>query len=295
MIKGLMIILLAAMLGAAVSAVFQHAARRRFDVIPYCALIAMFQVVGAALTARWGVLRQAGFDEFLALAGMMAACGLVNGLGMIANIQSMRRGHAAISNALAQAALLIPFVFSILVWNEHASALNLVGIAGVTIMIFLVATGGASRENKQGSFAAWLFFILLAFICYGFAQLTYLAPSRWTGNADLLGFRPLFMILAQAILFAVTALAARQTITRAMTPSALAGAAVGLGYLYAVALAADAMSAVNLAGIVYPLVIGGGLILFVLYSRIFLREAYTARSWLGLAAGVAGIVLICFR
>ena len=295
MITGLLFILLVAVMGAALSAVFQNVARRRLDVVPFCALISLFQVSGALLGMRWDALRNADHHQLLALAGIMTVCGLCNGLGVMANIEAMKRGHAAISNALAQAALLIPFTFSILIWKEHASVLNLAGVAGVILMGFLLGPGGAPRAKEPGGVTVWLLLILLAFVGYGFAQLTYQVPSRWANNAGFLGLRPLFLMLSQATFFTIFAFVGRRPVTRAMVPAAIAGAAVGLSYLYAAALAADAMTAVNLAGIVYPLAIGGVIILFALYSRIVLHESYTARSWIGLAAGVAGIVLICIR
>jgi hypothetical protein len=59
--------------------------------------------------------------------------------------------------------------------------------------------------------------------------------------------------------------------------------------------AIDRMAPLHQEGLVYPVTIAAGLLLYTLYSRVWLREAFVARQWWGILAGIGGIDLLCIR
>jgi uncharacterized membrane protein len=292
---GLALIAAAVVLGAAITVLFEQVGRRKFDVVAFCAVWSWVQLAGSLFCVNWRALPVGWERQIAPLALAMLFCGILNGLTAASMIGAMRYGHAALSNALAQSGMLLTFAFSVVVWKERASAVNGIGILLILAMFFL----GAARRDEDGQASGrrgrWLAWVMTGFFSAGACQILYLLPSRWYGYEGLQPFRPILMLVAQSVFLQAVVLAARKRVTREMVPTAVWGAAVALGYLAFMLMAANAMAMIHAVGAVYPLASAGAIILFSFYSRYVLREAYTVWSKVGLAAGALGILLICVR
>lgn len=298
MIYGLTLIFVAMLFLAGINGVSEFVARRKMDIVSFSALMSWLQFLVTLLCVPWKSLADGLPCGIWELAALMTMAGLVNAAGFATAIAAMRLGHAGISAALGQSAMLISYCFSLVVWKESASILNLAGIAMIIGMFFLVTSKESvkpAEAGENGRLSRWLMLVLACAAAYGIAQILFLIPSRWPEKEGLQGLRPSMLVFAQAVAFSVIGLAGGRKMDRSMAGPALAGGVVSGGFLCVLAVAADVMTKAHLTGLVYPLAVSGGILSFSLYSRFFLREKYSARSWAGIVIGVIGIILVCIR
>ena len=189
----------------------------------------------------------------------------------------------------------VSFLYAVLGWGERASAFQMAGLASVIGMLCLVAPWPDTREQPSAAKSGWFAVVLAAVALGGIAQVCYITPSRWAGWQDAARLRvPLFMA-AMTATFAVPSAVLKQGFRRDMIVLAGLSAFIMTGSLLLLLMAIDRMAPLHQEGLVYPVTIAAGLLLYTLYSRVWLREAFVARQWWGILAGVGGIVLLCIR
>ena len=295
MLAGLSFALLNSVLLAGYAAVYQRVAKRQLAILPFCALASVLALALSLPMVRWGTLLGGGIKGLPALTAAMAGAGMANagavGLGVVA----WRRGHSAVTFAVTQSAMAVSFLYAVLGWGERASAFQMAGLASVIGMLCLVAPWPDTREQPSAAKSGWFAVVLAAVALGGIAQVCYITPSRWAGWQDAARLRvPLFMA-AMTATFAVPSAVLKQGFRRDMIVLAGLSAFIMTGSLLLLLMAIDRMAPLHQEGLVYPVTIAAGLLLYTLYSRVWLREAFVARQWWGILAGVGGIVLLCIR
>jgi hypothetical protein len=295
-LTGLSLTLLNSVLLACLGVVFQRVARRGIAILPFCALASAFSLILCAPAVRWGALMHGGAAGLAGLTAVMLASGVANAGAVGCGIAAMRLGHSAVTFVVAQSAMALTFLYSVLGWGEPASAYQLAGLALALAMLWLVApASGGAPQQPAAARSAWLPLVLTAFALGGLAQVLYMTPARWAGWQDAARLRaPLFMA-GMVVAYVLPAAARRQGPRRGMVALAAVQAVLITVSAHLLILAIDSLTPLHLEGLVYPVTIAAGLLLYSAYSHLFLQEATAPRQKWGMLAGAAGLVLLCVR
>jgi drug/metabolite transporter (DMT)-like permease len=192
----------------------------------------------------------------------------------------MAVGAMSIVAPIAGVSAVVPVTFG-LATGDRPSAFQIVGIVAA-----LVGVGLASREHQEGRrrLAAGAGLALLAALGFG----GYFVPMHAAGEADF-WWASLIFRTTSFTLVALTALALRSSV-RISRRNAAYVSAVGLGdmlgnALFAASSAYGLVSVTSVLASLYPIVT-------VVLARVVLSERVDRGQEVGIAATLAGVVLI---
>jgi drug/metabolite transporter (DMT)-like permease len=199
-------------------------------------------------------------------------------------LYAVRRQGIAATTAVAQLSILIPIVFSIVVWREHPSTAQVVGL--------LIAGGSLALLDQKGGtvrpMSAMIRWVLLGFLLLaGAARLAAKAFAELQVPAQ----KPFYV----AMLFVVTALASfvmlgirRRLPTRA---ELLWGSLAG--FCNVVQMAFFLMALERLPGIVvFPISATGTLVTTAVLAVLIFEERPTMKLYAGIAASTVAVFLL---
>lgn len=282
-------------------AVLSSATRARFSFPLFMALYALLAAAGSwAALVRWDHVDSLGTTRLPSLAGVLLGAALAIVASRLTMEKAMRSGHHGSVWTINQTSCVIPFLFSLLVWQEPLSWQRLVGVvligASIGCMGLARAPGSAGREAPG---AGWLVYALLSFAAGGVQQICMTLPSKWAGWSDAARFRPALFFTAQCLLYGVAALIQhrRRPPSERADRRSLAAHAVLLATIAVVShaiffAAVDGLSALASAGIAFPLAIGTSIVTFAVYSMFVLREPAGMGRLSGIVLGCAGVALL---
>ena len=279
------------MLHAILAAVFQWIARKQIPIPPLYAVSSAVALMLSLSTVQWD--RVASEQNTSLLAIVMAGAGFANAGAVGSGILAMGLGHSAITFAIVQSSMLVSFLYAALAWDESIDCLKMVGMALIVGMFLLVGPWRKDGSERIIGDPKWFPACLSSAMLGGIAQVLYILPSRWPCWNDTAGLRvPLFMF-GMLSAFTVCGIVQRRHVKRVMLfPAALIGILTA-GSLFVLVLAIDRLTPLKMAGLIYPVTIAGGVLLYSLYSFVWLKEPFSARHWSGLIAGIIGIMLLC--
>jgi drug/metabolite transporter (DMT)-like permease len=202
-------------------------------------------------------------------------------------LSALRIGPYALTISIYTMSFLIPVAFSVLVWFRPLGPSTVTGILFIVAGIALItASAAAGKGPAKSAWLKWMALLGAAFVLTGIPQIAQAAAAR-LGAINFWYF--LFLtFLAGSIALWLFLLA------KGMKP--------GLGvHLYG-ALAAVGSVAGNFftlralvrlpETVVFPVTLAGPVIAAVLLSLFYFRERIKPLGYLGILAGLAGIVLL---
>lgn len=233
---------------------------------------------------EWGIAIAFGFWFVVTLASMTLA---------------MNYGHMGITLLIQNSSLIVPTLYSMLVWRERLTAIKAVGIACVLAMLALSSKGsGESADEairRRWNRRLWILFTLLAFT--GDSLLSILQGSMAksdTSPATFTLWTSLCSTAFAAILFAVASRrnrAALPYLRRHARAFWLSCAAIGLSTAGGNCFSILALA--RLPGtVLYPLRQGALVLLMWVLGVLLYREKANRSGWLMLVLGLAGLVLL---
>ncbi len=202
-------------------------------------------------------------------------------------LSALKTGPYALSISIYTMAFLLPVAFAVAVWSRPltgplAAALLFI-VAGVALISW---SGAAAGGETRGARARWLALLGAAFVLTAVPQLAQAAAVR-QGEINLWFF--LFATFASGGAALWIFLAAAKT-----RPSAGAFGYAGLAAVGSVAgnfFTLKALSRLPETA-VFPVANAGPIIAAVLLGLLYFKERIRPLAWLGIAAGIAGIVLL---
>lgn len=259
----------------------------------------VFYAVGCWLAAGfacvcltdWSLLLQGGQTRVADLVLCVGAAGVVNAAGQMLLVAAMGQGHKGVSWAIVQMAMLLPYLASVLLWQEP---LTLSGVGGMALLMGGLLLMGASRAGgvAGGGGMRWLFFVTGAFLLIGVSQAMQSVPSHWQGWSDAARLRPSVMLLGGAVANTLWVLLRRERIRMAAVRLGAIWAVVAVASYLLLFLALDTMAAARISGYAFPVAQVTCMIGFSLYSALALREAFSWRVRLGMIGGLVGMFLL---
>lgn len=291
--SGILYTLLTALLWTGVAACYRGAGKSGIPLlslgllISFCITILSFLIVLPRLDSPFNTERLLPLIVVISLAGMLAQSGMI----MLARAMSL--GHSAVTWVIVQSAIIVSFMFSIFFLHEPAKIHHICGV-----IVLIVSFGFHARRSSGGTGCSgehtfqWALLTGLSFLCVGGGQCLILQTAHWKDLGAEASLRIPISFCASGLLFAAVSFFKRVRPTGRVFRFALPMSAVIVAGQFTLYIAADMMAGFNLASVVFPVSIGGSILGFALYSRIFLKEHFSKRTWVGIVLNTAAIVML---
>jgi drug/metabolite transporter (DMT)-like permease len=204
-------------------------------------------------------------------------------------LSALEAGPYALTISIYTMSFLIPVSFSILVWSRPLGRSTAAGIVFIVAGIALISVSGAAAKGEaKAAWLKWLALIGAAFVLTGIPQLAQAAAAR-LGEIDLWFFLFLTFLAGAAALWAFI-LAKKMKTRRGL---------FGYGTLAAVGSVAGNFFILRALGklpepVVFPVSMAGPILAAVGISVFYFRERIKPLGYLGIAAGLAGILFLAF-
>jgi drug/metabolite transporter (DMT)-like permease len=222
-------------------------------------------------------------------------------LYQILYVITLSMGRMTLTVIINNFGMLIPMIVSIVFLNDEFTILIGIGAALALISLCLTVVHnskkGRSESKNVTEGAVWLVMALLVFLANGLASVAQkLYTARAGDDFQIFEFVCLSYMIAAAEAFVVFAVLAprdkKQGIKLISKSTVVIGCAVGAALGIFQCVNTCAMSLIP-APIYYPSYNCGTALLLALIGAILFKERFTVRQYIGIALGVAAIVLLC--
>jgi drug/metabolite transporter (DMT)-like permease len=298
MITGLLM-LLATGLGWTITGVMlSYTARTGIQAVTLLAPQMLLSLLLASVALPdYSVLAAGQAGRLWPLALLLIGAGIVNAAGILLLQAAMRAGHHGMAWAIGQSALVLPFLVGIVCFGEPLSAGRLLGVAGIiaSLLAFglvregppVLVTAVPEHASRRGFLLA-----LAALLTLGSAQALMTLPSHLPALVDTAQLRVPLLYLGHCVVYLGwwgrrPELPHRRILGLAAFCSVVAIISTRLLFL-----GIDRLAQVQMASVGFPVAVGCCIVGFSLYSAWGLREPFTRRHALGLAAGLFGLLCI---
>ena len=274
-----------------VGILFGAAPSEKDRLLSFFALNSIFYVafVYAAQTPSAAPVR-----EVLRLSALIVPSAVMELVAFLLLKRAMDRGSQGIAWCIAQSAMVVSFLCSIIFLRNPASPPQW---AGMALMLASLVLFGRDRKSTGGTANDAVFFRLVfaAFALIGVGQFLRLIPGYAGFSPETLTWRlplqsPVGMVVWTAVCLAKGVWKPGK-VWRHSLPYAIV-CALGQMSFY---LATDAADKLLLTSIVLPVAIGTCILFFTLYCRFFRHERLSRGGWAAIAMDIAGIALLSCR
>lgn len=224
------------------------------------------------------------------------AAALLNSAGGVLLQKSMYYGKSCIAWAIAQSALIVPFIGITLVFNEPWNLIKVGGTVAVVLGMAALSLKPSSPDEQIPRPMLGLLLAIVAFFVIGAAQ--WMTSSSSFLEYDDKGNLRAFLTLVGGIFVSVGGkLATRDfklTITKrgVLLVAWLASQTACVYFLQFIAM--DALKTVGMNGIFYPLAGGTCIAGYSIYSFTFFKEKINRFVIIGTLLIIGGIFTYCF-
>lgn len=228
---------------------------------------------------------------------------------IVSNVEAMKYGSVALTSMVASFSLLLPAAFGIVYWNEPVSSFFPIGIVLFCVSVVLSNIGEKSVDEETMAFSKnlnskvgdekkhnsilWAIFALVLFLSNGFSSILTIYHQKTGGEK----YRGELMLISMHIVFAVNAayvlFKRKKDITRYLKDAAIYGGSYGLlnaGIQLGVMILCT--NGVISQSVFFPVISAGVLIVVFVVSRVLFKERFSKCQYIGVATGVASIVLL---
>ncbi len=297
MLLGFLMILAVGATWAAVGVFFSRAARNGMDFISLMAFTSILTtLVSSALFPDYHLLLNDPSPSCFRAVIPMLSVGLISVCGAVLLNKAMRLGHHGASWALSQSALVVPFLFGVIVWGDDVSLQNIIGLMIIIISILFFASAKNDAETpKTKNTLQWLVIAITSLLFIGAQQTVMTLPSRWAEWTDLARLR-IPLIQAGALLgYNLIILFRKKRIDWTVWRMAILLALTFIVSQFILFKTLDRFAEISRAAIVFPVGIGVSMILFSLYSVAVIREKMTGYHLAGIVTGITGVILVALK
>ena len=243
-------------------------------------------------TARAPEASPAG--EVFRLAALMVPSAAAEVAAFLLLKRAMDLGPQGIAWSVAQSAMAVPFVCSVVFLRDPATAAQWTGLALLLASLVLFARDKPA-SGAAGDGARYLRLVFASFLLVGAGGFLRLVPGRAGFSEAALTWRLPLMAPVGAVFWTAVCVAGRNWAPGRVWKISLAyAAAVAFGQVCFFA-AADAADALRITSVVMPVATGTCILLFALWCRFVRRERLSRAGWAAVALDLAGIALLSWR
>ncbi len=209
--------------------------------------------------------------------------------------RAMRIGPNGVVWALAQSALVFPFLFGVVFYNVALTPARIFGVVFIIASIIFFGMAKKSGSAETGRSKKWLWLALGSFAAGGITQTAANFPSYIEGGLAVSSVaRTTYLQMGALAGFALVWLINREKLERKGTLLPIIGLtvfylAIFFGLLFR---GLNMLAEAGAGSIGYPVMIGSCVIGFFLYSIIFLKEKITPAGAIGFILCLAGVITI---
>ncbi len=291
MLNAVSLMLLTGVFWTLVGILFGNAPSEKDKLLSFFALNGVFYVAFVYLTRMPSA---APMNEVLRLSVLILPSAVMELVAFLLLKLAMDRGSQGIAWCIAQSAMVVSFICSIVFLRNPSSAPQWIGM--ILMLASLVLFGrGKQSSGKVGNDAAFFRLVFISFALIGVAQFLRLIPGYAGFSPETMTWRlplqaPVGMITWTALCLA-KGIWKPGKVWRHSLPYAIV---VALGQIFFY-LATDAADKLLLTSIVMPVSIGTCILFFTLYCRFFRHERLSRGGWTAVAMDIIGIALLSCR
>ncbi|HCE43288.1 MAG TPA: hypothetical protein DET40_07050 [Lentisphaeria bacterium] len=302
--QGLILTLTTGLIWGGVGIVFSRVVKRKMDFYSFMllssGLILIFSM--AIIPDYRAIMSGDAGSGFPGLLVVMLAVAATSNIGFLKMRGAMQCGHHGFAWAIAQSAMVLPFIFALLFWHEKAEISRIAGVIMILAsFVFLslkeLRNTGKKADMKSdginGKGSKWILFSISAFLLIGLSQIFSILPSHWDNWSDKGALRvPLlcggtFIFWAAYIFLKGGRIEFKGTYLYSFIYAFLVLG--GQIFLYK---SLDVMAAAKISSLVYPLAIGICITMVVAYSALKLKEEFGISGIAGILMSLLGIILV---
>lgn len=226
----------------------------------------------------------------------MIGAALLNSAGGVLLQKSMYYGKSCIAWAIAQSALIIPFIGITLIFDEPWSLIKVGGTIAVVLGMAALSLKPSSPDEQIPRPMLGLLLAVIAFFVIGIAQGMTTASSFLTYD-DQGNLRAFLTLIGGVFVSLGGKIATRDfkikvTLRGVLLVAWLASQTACAYFLQFIAM--DKLATVGMNGIFYPLACGTCIAGYSVYSVVFFKEKVNFFVILGTTLIVSGILTYCF-
>ncbi len=222
---------------------------------------------------------------------ILAVCGGVGGaIAYFFFLSALKAGPYALTISIYTMSFLIPVVFSTIVWSspfDRSTAAAIVLIVSGVALISISAAG--AKAEAKAPWLKWLVLIGTAFVLTGIPQIAQAAAAR-LGAINLWVFLFLTFFAGAAALWLFLLFKGERPVRGLSRYGALAAVGSVAGNFFILRALGRLREPV-----VFPVSTAGPILAAVVLSVFYFREKIKPLGYLGILAGLAGIVLMALK
>jgi drug/metabolite transporter (DMT)-like permease len=257
-------------------------------------LVSLFTLILVLIfRVDWQALLQYSYvytEKVILLLVLSGLCGL--GYAMMLMF-AMNTGPHALTLSIGESCLVIPYLYSVIVWKDPVSPLGIVGF--ILLAVSFIAIGFTKEKDldKKDFSNKWFILILTAFLLGGAELTLYTIPNRLAGFEDPANLRPALIQVGRMVMF-IPILAKKIKPQKKTAIISLIAAVFNVFVAVIQFMAMDYLAKDQMMAVLYPIGMGTYILLFTAYGFYYRKERLSTPAWLSMAAIVTGIVLLCF-
>jgi len=193
----------------------------------------------------------------------------------------INKNGASISGAFGKLGILIPMLFSIIIWNEIPSFIQSFGIV---LALISIITANLPSENEKKNFN---FLLIILFISGGLADFSNKFFQKYADEIYKNIF--LFFVFFTALIISLTIIIVRKS--KFTLKDLIPGLIVGIPNLFSSFFLIKSLQSVK-TSVAYSLYSSGTIIFITVFSYLFFREIPSVKKRFAILFSVAALVLI---
>ncbi len=226
----------------------------------------------------------------------MIGAALLNSLGGVLLQKSMYYGKSGVTWAIAQSALIVPFVGITLIFGEPWNLIKVGGTVAVVLGMAALSFKPSSPDEKIPRPMLGLLLAIVAFFVIGLAQ-GMTSASSFLDYDDKGNFRAFLTVIGGIFVSFGGKLATRDfkinvTLRGVLLVAWLSSQTAMVYFLQFIVM--DKLASVGMNGIFYPLACGTCIAGYSIYSVTIFKEKINAFVLIGTALIIGGIFTYCF-
>lgn len=196
--------------------------------------------------------------------------------------KSVKENGVVISGTFAKLGILIPMIFSIILWREFPSSLQWIGIGLSLVSILIVNLSPKSLEKFDLKPT-----IILLFIFGGMAEFSNKIYQQYASNQ----FKDVFLFAIFFVAFLISMFFTMKETSKINRKDILTGIAVGIPNLFSsffLILSLDTLK----ASIAFPIYSAGSIVLINLGGLLIFKEKISNKNKVAIGLIIIGLILI---
>lgn len=216
----------------------------------------------------------------------------------ICYIMALSKGKTSLTVTINNFSLLIPVVFSYIVFDEELGFLGIIGIFLILISFLLTVSKENSSDNKALSkkqWRQWLFHTLLVFFSNGILSINQKVYSKLSTELQVFEYIAVAYIVASVICWLIFATTIKKGVdNKVVVPYKKAFILAGLAGLFLgiyQCVNTYAASVIN-GTVLFPATNCGVSLLIMLIGSLLFKEKLTKKQYIGVLIGIVAITLL---